>query len=249
MAFEGKVIAITGGASGIGLATAKLLSSRGATICIADNDALAISSAEKYFTELKFPYHALQLDVTNRLAVDSWIATIITTYHHLDGAVNSAGIIGRAHGLTHLTEMRDDEWLSIISVNLTGMMYCLRAELQHIDSGGSIVNISSIQGVMGFPGSAAYSASKHGVIGLTRSVAKEVGDRNLRVNAIAPGAIQTPLLEKAMKVNPNEGSDGLTAIKRLGTAEEIAAICAFLLGSESTFVTGAVYGADGGWNC
>lgn len=249
MSFEGKVVAITGGASGIGLATAKLLSSRGATVCISDINPTAISSATSYFENLAVPFAAIQLDVTNRLEVRAWVEGIAKKYGHLDGAVNSAGIIGKKHGLTHLTEMDDDEWVEIINVNLTGIMLCLKAELQSIVDGGSIVNISSIQGVMGFPGSAAYSASKHGVIGLTRSVAKEVGSRNIRVNAVAPGAIQTPLLDKAMQVNPNEGNGNVTAIKRLGTAEEIAAICCFLLGSESTFVTGSVYGADGGWNC
>lgn len=112
-----------------------------------------------------------------------------------------------------------------------------------------VVNISSIQGVMGFAGAGAYSASKHGVIGLTRSAAKEVGDREVRVNAVAPGAILTPLLKKAQEVNPNEGHGNPTAIKRQGTAEEMANIICFLLGPESTYVTGSVYGGDGGWNC
>lgn len=102
---------------------------------------------------------------------------------------------------------------------------------------------------LGFAGSGAYAASKHGVIGLTRSAAKEVGDREIRVNAVAPGAIWTPLLKKAQESNPKEGTDNPTAIKRMGTPEEIAGIIAFLLGPESGYVTGSVYGGDGGWNC
>jgi len=102
---------------------------------------------------------------------------------------------------------------------------------------------------MGFPGAAAYSATKHAVIGLTRSTAKEVGDRDIRINAVAPGAIMTPLLLRAQEGNPNEGTNNPTAIKRTGTAEEMASVIAFLLGPESSYVTGSVYSADGGWNC
>lgn len=102
---------------------------------------------------------------------------------------------------------------------------------------------------LGFAGSGAYVASKHGVIGLTRSAAKEVGDRSIRVNAVAPGAIHTPLLVRAQENNPEEGTNMPIAFKRLGTAEEMAGIIAFLLGPESTYVTGSVYGGDGGWDC
>jgi NAD(P)-dependent dehydrogenase (short-subunit alcohol dehydrogenase family) len=147
------------------------------------------------------------------------------------------------------------------------MMCSLRAELRVIEDGGSIVNISSVQGVMGisqafsnpfpilscsilgFPGSAAYSATKHGVIGLTRSCAKEVGARGIRVNAIAPGSVVTPLLLKAQETNPEEGKNNPSALRREGTAEEMAGIIAFLLSSEAGYVTGSVYGGDGGWNC
>jgi NAD(P)-dependent dehydrogenase (short-subunit alcohol dehydrogenase family) len=101
----------------------------------------------------------------------------------------------------------------------------------------------------GFPGSAAYSATKHGVIGLTRCAAKEVGARGVRVNAIAPGSIVTPLLIQAQDANPDEGKNNPSVLKREGTAEEMASIIAFLLSHEAAYVTGSVYGADGGWNC
>ena len=262
---EGKVIALTGGASGIGLATAKLLSSRGATVCIGDVDPHALEVTESHFSVLQVPYTVTKVDVTKRAEVESWMDSIVAKYGQLYGAANCAGIIGKNHGVTTLTQLEDEEWERIMSVNLTGMMYSLRAELKRIVNHGSIVNVSSIQGVMGtyyssilerdvdsiagFAGSAAYVASKHGVIGLTRSAAKEVGDRNIRVNAIAPGSILTPLLQKAQEANPGEGLNNPTAIKRPGTAEEMAGIIAFLLGPESTYVTGSVYGGDGGWNC
>jgi len=249
MSMDGKIIAITGGASGIGLATAQLLASRGATVCISDVDEKALVGVEAEFRTLSTPFSTAQLDVTSREQVDAWINSIVEKYGRLDGAANCAGIVGRLHGITTVAELEDEEWNRIIGVNLTGLMYCLRAELRKIADFGSIVNISSIQGVMGFPGSAAYAASKHAVIGLTRSAAKEVGDREIRVNAVAPGAIMTPLLKRAQEANPEEGKNNPVAIKRYGTAEEMAGIICFLLGPESTYVTGSVYGGDGGWDC
>jgi len=250
MSLKGKVIAITGGASGIGLATALLIASRGATVCIADIAPSSLSEAETHLKTHNNPYLVTQVDVTKRAEVDGWIDSIVEKFGQLDGAANCAGVIGKHHGIRPVAELEDEEWDKIIAVNLTGLMYSLRAELRKIADFGSIVNIASIQGVMGFAGSGAYSATKHGVIGLTRCAAKEVGNREIRVNAVAPGAIVTPLLKVAEEINPNEARKAdTTAIKRQGKAEEIAAIIAFLLGAESSFVTGSVYGGDGGWDC
>jgi len=247
MSMHGTIIAITGGASGIGLATAKLIASRGATVCISDVSSSSLQSVSDFFSAQGSSYSVTHLDVRKRSEVDAWINGIVIQFGRLDGAANCAGIIGKHHGVRKVADLEDEEWEKIMAVNLTGVMYSMRAELNHISDRGSIVNIASIQGVMGFSGSGAYSASKHGLIGLTRCAAKEVGDREIRVNAVAPGSILTPLLVKAKEINPDEGNP--TPIKRSGTPEEIAAIVAFLLGPESTFVTGSVYGGDGGWDC
>lgn len=149
MSLSGKVFAITGGASGIGLATAKLLSTRGATVCIADVDPQAMEETRAYFTPLNVPFMISRVDISRRPEVDSWIDSVVEAYGRLDGAANVAGIIGRVHGITAVADMEDSEWDKIIGVNLTGTMYCLRAELRKVVDGGSIVNISSIHGIKG----------------------------------------------------------------------------------------------------
>jgi NAD(P)-dependent dehydrogenase (short-subunit alcohol dehydrogenase family) len=146
---EGKVFAITGGASGIGLATAKILSRRGAAVGLADIDPEAIRATEDYFSSSGAPFTISRVDVSKRAEVDSWIDSIVAKFGRLDGAANVAGIIGKHHGITSVTELDDAEWDKIIAVNLTGMMYCLRKELQKVVDGGSIVNVSSIHGLKG----------------------------------------------------------------------------------------------------
>jgi len=145
-------------------------------------------------------------------------------------------------------EMKDEEWQFTIDVNLNGVMHCMRSELQNMNNKGSIINASSIAGVAGFPKNAAYTAAKHGVIGLSRSAAKEVGDREIRVNCISPGIIDTPM-HRASNVKRGGEIDFKMQIKRKGEAEEVAALVAWLLCDSSSYITGTVQLIDGGWMC
>lgn len=149
MSLLGKVYAVTGGASGIGLATAKIISERGATPCISDIDTNALKEAEAYFSAKKVTCFVTKVDVSKRNEVDAWIDEIVRRFGRLDGTANVAGVIDKGHGIKSVAELEDDEWDKIMVVNLTGFMYCFRKELQKIVDGGCIVNVSSIHGTKG----------------------------------------------------------------------------------------------------
>jgi NAD(P)-dependent dehydrogenase (short-subunit alcohol dehydrogenase family) len=183
---KGKVIAITGAASGIGLATAHYLAQRGANLSLADiaqqNLDKATESITKESPDVKVI--ATVVDVSKTKDVEAWIQKTVSELGKLDGAANLAAIF--AEEAKGIMEMADNIWDSMIGVNLTGLMYCLRAQLKVIANGGSIVNATSVAGMIGSAQFPAYSTSKHGVIGLTKCAAREVGSRHVRVNVICP---------------------------------------------------------------
>jgi NAD(P)-dependent dehydrogenase (short-subunit alcohol dehydrogenase family) len=168
----------------------------------------------------------------------------LQTHGQLDIAFNNAGI---TPALVDLHEVEPADRLAVISINLTGVFYCMKSELPHFveNGGGAIVNMASTAGLMAHAGRAAYSASKHGIVGLTRSSAVEYAQRNIRINAVAPGPIgaesfsaATPEVQATIRAK--------TAMNRVGTAEEVASVVNFLLSDESSFVTGSVYEVNGG---
>lgn len=149
LSMKDKVIAVTGGASGIAFSLCQKLFARGAIVCIADNNKESLKTADEYFNSLGAEHMISHVDVSNREQVDNWIQSIVDKYQRLDGAANCAGIVGKHHGIRAVTELDDDEWDRIMRINLTGLMYCLRAQLRVVPDGASIVNVASILGVTG----------------------------------------------------------------------------------------------------
>ena len=182
---EGRVYTVTG-VSGIGLAVAKQLHAQGAKLSLADVSEAALESAFDQLGGSTETVICRTVDIGDRQQVDQWIKDTVDKFGKLDGAANMAGYTGKHHGIGLLEDQDDGEWDRIMRTNVTGTMNCMRAQIKSFAGGGSIVNAASVQGLQGFPKHAAYSASKHAVVGLTRSVAKEVGERSIRVNAVAP---------------------------------------------------------------
>ncbi|KIW14494.1 hypothetical protein PV08_07278 [Exophiala spinifera] len=253
---EGKVIAITGAGSGIGAATARLAAARGASLSLCDINEDALT---KVVAELKgkgVNVIGQRVDVSSSDSVDAWTATTVEHFGRLDGAANIAGVEGAPDGkvFAKIVDITNEHWDHIMGINLKGLFYCLRAQLRVMDRGAAILNVASIAGLMGRPNIAAYSTSKHGVVGLTRTAAKEVGERGIRVNAIAPGPIETPMLDR-LRADSGANNQPVTEtyktlpLQRLGTADDMAKTICFALSDDASFTTGATFAADGGITC
>ena len=238
MRLEGKVAMVTGAASGIGRATAQTLAREGAAVMCADINTEGAQETADAIAAAGGTAAIVQLDVTDEAAVQAALAATIEELGALHILINDAGISGRGA-----------EYHSVIDVNLNGVYYCLEhgAPLIEQHGGGSIVSLSSIMGLVG--GSApAYTASKHGVLGLTRTYALIYGGRGVRVNCVNPGYIETPMTEFMLRDETRrEASIGLHPIGRLGKPEDVANAILFLASDDASFVTGVALPVDGGY--
>lgn len=240
--FSGKIMSVTGGGSGIGEAIVKRLASEGATVAVLDID---MAGAERVATETgsAMAYHA---DVTDPVQMMAVFEQIVAEHGALDGAVNNAGIGGP---FIPTADYPLDWWNRTLSINLSGVFHSMRAELPHMVKAGrgNIVNMSSICGFVGQAGTAAYVATKHGVIGLTKTVALEYGTHGIRCNAVCPTYVQTPLTLAELK-DPAIWTelDAKHATGHCATPEDVAAMVAFLLSDDARSVTGSAHLVDGG---
>jgi 2-dehydro-3-deoxy-L-rhamnonate dehydrogenase (NAD+) len=243
----GKTAVITGGASGIGRACALVMARSGADVSIWDRDPDAIEAVRKELEGYDYRVQGLAVDVGDSAAVDQAMGRVVDVLGHVSIAVCNAGIGGEALNSGDYT---DDAWHDVIRVNLDGVFYTQRAAIRAMKAsgrGGSIINMASILGAVGFPTASAYTAAKHGVVGMTQVAAWEHAADGIRINAVGPGFIRTPLIEANLTEEQAAGLATQHALQRLGEAEEVAELVAWLASDGASFATGAYYPIDGGY--
>jgi NAD(P)-dependent dehydrogenase (short-subunit alcohol dehydrogenase family) len=246
---DGKIALITGAGSGIGRAASRIFAREGARLLLADvveeggKQTLAMihdTGGEAVF---------IKTDVSKPADVEAAVTKAVATYGRLDCAFNNAGIEGQ-RGMTH--ECGQENWDRVIAINLTGVWLCMKAEIALLlkqGRGGAIVNTSSGAGLVGVSGMPAYVAAKHGVAGLTRAAAIEYGRHNIRINAVCPGPIRTPMMARLLGEQPEAEARFARGgpLKRLGEAEEIGETVAWLCSDRASYVTGLPMPVDGGF--
>ncbi|MEO6144832.1 MAG: SDR family NAD(P)-dependent oxidoreductase [Dermatophilaceae bacterium] len=243
---DGKVAVITGGASGIGLACAHTLARSGADISVWDLDKDALDETINSLAQYGHQTHAAVVDVTDSARVDEAMGDVVSSLGRVDIAVCNAGIAGEA---STSGDYSDRAWHQVIGVNLDGVFYTQRAAIRAMkeSGGGSIINMASVLGQVGFATASAYTAAKHGVVGLTQVAAWEHATDGIRVNAVGPGFIATPLLANNLDQPTLDFLAGQHALGRLGQAEEVAELVAWLASDGSSFATGTYFPIDGGY--
>jgi len=246
---EGKVIMITGGSTGIGFATARRCVAEGASVLIADINETAAVAAAAELNAAGGKVHFHPTNVTQASAVEAAVAEAVSRFGRLDGAFNNAGIDG---GFTNTIKMTEEAFDQTIAVNLKGVWLCMKYQIEQFlaqGSGGAIVNTASVAGLVGTRGGIAYCASKHGVVGMTKCAALDFSRKKIRVNAVCPGLIKTPMLEHMAEITgvSVEAYANQEPVGRLGEPREIGDTVAFLLSEDSSFITGVALPVDGGW--
>jgi NAD(P)-dependent dehydrogenase (short-subunit alcohol dehydrogenase family) len=248
----GKVALITGGSSGIGRSASLLFAREGVRVVVAARRTDEGEETVHMIREAGGDACFVRADVAQAAAVQALVTTCVTRYGRLDYAVNNAGIEG---SIVPMIDYTEDDWDAIIAINLKGVWLCMKAEVLQMqqNGGGAIVNVASIGGLIGFPRMGPYVATKHGIIGLTKTAALEYAAHNIRVNVLCPGLIDTPMADRFVEGMHAGGIDAeqilmsLAPIKRRGTPEEIAEAAVWLCSDAASYVTGHSMVVDGGF--
>ena len=243
---KNKIALITGAGSGIGEATALLFAKNGASIALADMDMDGANRVLAAIEKEGGKGMVMKTDVSKPAECEKLVSEAVKKFGRLDIAVNNAGIGGPAAAIG---DYPIDGWDKVIAVNLSGVFYGMRYQIPAMlkNGGGTIVNMASILGKVGFPMSSAYVSAKHGVVGLTENAALEYATQGVRVNAVGPGFIRTPLLDNNLNAEQLAGIAAMHPMQRLGEANEVAELVLWLVSDKSSFVTGSYYNVDGGY--
>lgn len=246
MNLKDRVALITGSGRGIGKAIALRLAREGATIVINDLKKEFTTQASEEITALGVPVLAVPADVSSSESVNAMIEAVMAEYGRLDILINNAGIAQDQI----LMRMTDEQWDRVIAIDLKSVFLCTRAAIKHMMKAkyGRIVSLASVVGIMGNPGQSNYAAAKAGIIGFTRSMAREVGSRGITVNALAPGFIETDMTAQ-LSVKQREELAARIPLGYLGTPEDVANACAFLASDDARYISGHVITVDGGMTC
>jgi NAD(P)-dependent dehydrogenase (short-subunit alcohol dehydrogenase family) len=246
--FGGKVAIVTGAAGGIGRASAIAFATNGAHVMVVDVNAERGHETVTLVAERGGSAQFVRADVARADDVRALIDTTVREHGRIDFAHNNAGVAGAN---VPVGELPEDEWDRVMGVMLRGVFLCMKYEIQAMlaNGGGAIVNTASGAGLVGYPNQSAYVASKHGVLGLTKSAALEYGARGIRVNAVCPGTVWSPMVQAAVNASPRlqQQLEAMHPIGRLGTADEIAAAVVWLCSEDASFVLGHALSVDGGY--
>jgi NAD(P)-dependent dehydrogenase (short-subunit alcohol dehydrogenase family) len=246
--YDGKVALVTGAGAGIGRATALTFADKGAKVVVADFAVEAGEETVKMINDGGGEAIFVKADVSQATDVEALVNKTIETYGRLDCAANNAGISGP---IVASIDLEEDDWNRVVNIDLKGVWLCMKYEIpQMIKQGsGSIVNTASMAGIVGFPSQAPYVASKHGVIGLTKSAALEYGTQNIRVNAVCPGVIHTSMVDSVVEAIPDiiDILNQQAPVGRIGQPQEVAECISWLCSDAASFVTGHALVVDGGY--
>jgi NAD(P)-dependent dehydrogenase (short-subunit alcohol dehydrogenase family) len=241
-----RVFVVTGAASGIGRASAVAIAAAGGKVAVSDVNTTGGEETAQMICDSGGEAFFMRVDVTRPEQVESFVKAAVDRFGGLDGAFNNAGVGGH---LMKLHELDEAGWDTVINVNLKAVWLCMKYEITHLRKGrGAIVNMASAAGLLGMPYNAVYSASKHGVVGLTRAAALEYARSGIRVNAVCPGFVETPMVAHIDDERPGmvERFVGMNPMKRLGEPREVADAVVWLLSDAASFVNGHALSIDGG---